>query len=217
MGRRFQQIIVVGLAAGSLLGGSAVAAQVDVAPALGLYVPFGGWAQQSDLGTGFTPKRRQLTAALAGARVTVWASQRLAVEGAFAFTPSQVAVTTEDGISDVSAGVLLASVRALFKVVTLLDGHPEDRTTWDVMVGAGPGLLNRSGSVWDNTSGVTAPALALTAAVATTLGGAVTLRFGVEDYVSWAQFDKGRPNQTRARLHQEVIASLGFVFRVAGP
>lgn len=204
-------------AAGVVCCPSPAPAQIEMGPAVGLYWPIGGWVAQSDGGTGFAPRRRQVTAGIVAARITVWTADRLALEGTFAFSPSQVAVSTETGTTDVTAGVILASARALFKVTTIADGDPGDRMNWDVMLGAGAGVVNRGGSAWENTSGVTTPAIVLTAAVRTQLTGTVMLRLGVEDFVSWAQFDKGLPSQMRARLHHDMIGTMGVVVRVAGP
>jgi hypothetical protein len=213
-----QNAVVVALAAaGAALWPSPAPAQVEVATALGIYWPVGDWTQQSDGGTGFAPRRHQIPAALLGARLIVPTSKRLALEGTFAFSPSQVAVSTGAGIKDITAGVLLASARAVFKVATLVDGDPGDRMNWDLLLGAGAGVVHRGGSAWENTSGVTAPAITLSAAALTRLAGSVRLRFGVEDFVSWAQFDKGLPSQMRARVHHDIIGSLGVVVRLAGP
>jgi hypothetical protein len=216
LGSPLQSSVVVALAAGAALWPRPVRAQVELSPVIGMYWPIGEWTQQTDGGTGFVPRRHQIPAAVVGARLAVSASKRLAFEGTVGFSPSQVAVSTEGGISDIRAGVLLASARALFKVATLADGTPDDRAGWDVMLGAGAGLVHRGGSAWENTSGVNAPAVVLTAAARTELAGPVMLRFGVEDFVSWAQFNKGLPGQMRARLHHDLITSLGVVIRLTG-
>lgn len=211
-----RSILVIAIAAGAALWPSAAAAQVDLAPTLGTYLPLGGWTQVSDGGTGFAPKRRQLAAHLMGARLTAWASSRLGLEGSVAFSPSQVAVSTDGNTTDISGGVVLASARALFKVATLVDGHPEDQTHWDIIVGAGAGMVHRSGSAWENTSGVTAPALVFTGAVRTRLAGPLSWRVSLEDFVSWAQFDKGLASQTRGKVHHDLVGSLAVVVRLAG-
>jgi hypothetical protein len=216
MGSRLQGSVVLALAAGAALWPLPVRAQVELSPVIGMYWPIGEWTQQTDGGTGFVPRRHQIPAGVLGARLAVSASKRLAFEGTVAFSPSQVAVSTEGGISDIRAGVVLASARALFKVATLADGTPDDRMGWDVMLGAGAGLVHRGGSAWENTSGATAPAVVLTAAARTHIAGPVMLRFGVEDFVSWAQFNKGLPSQMRARLHHDLITSLGVVIRLTG-
>lgn len=209
--RSWQPIVGVIALVGAVALPSPVRAQVDLVPALGFYWPVGGWTQEEDGGTGFPPLRRQLSAALVGARLSFPVSPRLALEGTLSMTPSQVAVSTVNGTTDYDGGVFLASARALFNVVTLTDRHTYDDTRWDVILGAGVGVVHRAGTAWENTSGVTAPALALEAGVR--VG---TFRITFEDFVSWAQFNGGRPSQTRARMHHDLIASLGFAVRLGG-
>lgn len=218
MRSRLRSTLIVAIAAAAAcLWPRAAHAQIEVAPALGMYFPLGGWRQVSDEGTGYVPRRRQLPAHMLAARFTTWASKRLAFEGTFAFSPSQVALSTDGNTSDFSGSVLVTSARALYTVASLGDGHDTRRETWDIIVGAGPGLVHRSGSAWENTSGVTEPALLLTAAVRMPLAGSVTWRVGLEDFISWTQLDVGRPSQTHARLHHDLIASLSVAVRVAGP
>jgi len=217
MRNRLPNTLMVALAAaGAALWPSRAPAQVELSPAIGLYWPIGEWTQQSDGGTGFTSRRHQIPAVALGARLTVSASKLLAFEGSFAFSPSQVAVSSAGGINDITAGVFLASARAMFNVAKLADGHPDDQVAWDLKFGAGVGLVHRGGSAWENTSGVTAPAIVFSAAARTPLAGPVMLGLGLEDFVSWAQFDKGLPSQMRARLHHDIIGSLSVVVRVGG-
>jgi hypothetical protein len=187
-------------------------AQVEFVPAVGYYVPVGGWTQQLDDGSGTPPLRRQLSAGLLGTRLSVWLTDRVALEGTFGATPSQVAEHTANGTRDLTGGVYLASVRAVLKPVTLMDGPRHDQVKWDLLLSAGVGLVHRAGTAWENTSGVTAPTIVLAAGVA-----AGAFRFTIEDNISWAQFDGGRPSQTRARMHHDVIGSLGFALRLGGP
>jgi hypothetical protein len=207
----WQLKIVVVAAAAAAAWPSPARAQVEVVPALGYYWPVGGWTQQLDDGSGTPPLRRQLSAGLLGTRLSVRLTNRVALEGTFGATPSQVAVSTANNTIDYNGGVFLASARAVVKVATLIDGPSEDRRHWDLLLGAGAGLVHRAGTAWENTSGVTAPALVLAAGVT-----AGAFRVTVEDYVSWAQFDGGRPSQTRARMHNDVIVSLGFALRLGG-
>lgn len=183
-------------------------AQVELVPHLGFYWPVGGW---TDDGTGFPRLRRQLSTALIGTSVTVWLSPRFALDATLGATPSQVAVTTASGTTDLNAGVYMASARALVKVLTLTEGPDYDQVHWDLTLAAGAGLVHRAGTAWQNVSGLTAPAAVFGAVVS--VG---TIRLSIEDYVSWAQYDVGRPSQTHAGMHQDVVGSLGFSFRLGG-
>lgn len=211
MGRWQPSLGLVAFAAASVWPSPALA-QVELVPLLGYYAPIGGWTQQQDDGTGFPPLRRQLSAAVFGARLSVWLNPRVVLEGTFGATPSQVAVSTASGTTDINGGVYFASARALLKVRTLTDGPSYDESRWDIMLGAGAGVVHRAGTAWESFSGVTAPALVLVAGVA--VG---TFHLMLEDYVSWAQFDGGGPRETRARMHHDLVGSLGFRLRLAGP
>ena len=186
-------------------------AQVELVPSLGFYWPIGGWTQQQDDGSGFPPLYRQLSAVLFGTRLSVRLSRSIAIEGTLGATPSQVAVSTAAGTTDFNGGVYLASARAVLTVASVIEGPRHDQVRWNFFLGAGAGLVHRAGTAWQNTSGVTAPALVLEAGA-----GVGTFRITVEDYVSWAQFNGGLPSQTRARMHHDLIGSLGFALRLGG-
>lgn len=127
-----------------------------------------------------------------------------------------MALQTAGHITDVPGGVMLASARALFTVASLADGDPTDQMNWDLTLGAGGGLVHRGGSAWDNKTGATAPAAVLSAGVRTRVAGAVMFRIGMEDFISWAQFDKGLPTQMRPGVHHDLTTTLGVILRVGG-
>jgi hypothetical protein len=202
---------------GAALRPSAGSAQLEVAPALGLYHPVGEWRQVSDGGTGYAPTRRQLPAHMLTARITNWFSRRLALEGTFSYSPSQVAVTVDGNTTDVQGAVILGSARGLWKFATLKDGDLErGGSTWDFLLGAGGGLVHRGGSAWSNTEDVTVPAFVALLGVRAPLSRAVTWRVSLEDYISWTEFNAGLANQMEGRVHHDFYISLSVVVRVAG-
>jgi hypothetical protein len=75
-------------------------------------------------------------------------------------------------------------------------------------------MVSRSGNVWNYSSGLTAPALLTNVGVRTAVGGRTVLRFDIEDYISQAQFDKGLPTETAARIHNDFIFSIAVAYRV---
>jgi hypothetical protein len=192
-------------------GPAPVAAQVELVPAIGFYNPIGGWRQQEDDGTGFPPLRRQLGTAIFELRLSVPVSSRFALQAGFGATPSQVAVSTASGTVDINAGVYLGSARVQFTAATFTDGPRHDRVRWDLLFGLGAAVVHRAGTAWENTSGVTAPALVLEGGFAVGM-----FRLMLEDYVSWAQFNGGQPNQTRARMHHDLVGSFGFSLKLGG-
>jgi hypothetical protein len=194
-----------------VVGPASAAAQVELVPAIGFYNPIGGWTQQEDDGTGYPPLRRQLGTAIFALRLSVPLSSRVAVQAGFGVTPSQVAVSTASGTVDINAGVYLGSARVQFTAATFTDGPKHDRVRWDFLLGLGAAVVHRAGTAWENTSGVTAPALVLEGGFAVGM-----FRLMLEDYVSWAQFNGGQPNQTRARMHHDLVGSFGFTLKLGG-
>jgi hypothetical protein len=212
------------------------AAVVTLAVTIGLFAPATGFAQQTDVGFSvgffnpvgalvqsgsrsdpmtFYQQRQQGTLTL-GANVVVWTSSRLGFAGSVNFSPSDVAQTDSTGTHDHTSSALLANVRVLYAFTPMLfkplPGHRE--LPWSFYVGAGAGFANRSGAVWQYSSGLTSPALVVNVGVRTAVGNRAVLRFDAEDYVSRAQFDKGLPTQTMARTHNDLIISLSVAYRV---
>lgn len=204
-------------AAAALWPATAHSQRIEIAPAYGMYFPIGEWTQENDGGTGFAPIRRQLPAHMLSARLTAWPTNRLGLEGTISFSPSQVAMSVDGNTRDIHGGVFVASARALFKVASLDHGEtPQRRETWDLLVGAGGGLVHRGGSAWDNTSGVTRPALVFVAGMLMPLAPSLTWRVSLEDFVTWTQFDAGRVTQTHARVHHDLVGSLSVAIRLGG-
>ncbi len=180
-------------------------AQVELVPTLGYYWPVGGWGPEVDDGSGF-PLRRQLSAAILGARLSVAVSPRVSLEATMGASPSQVAVSRTSGTTDYNGAVYLASARAVWKLGTLVDGPDFNQTHWDVHLGGGIGVVHRSSGGWEDLSGLTTPALSLVAGAR--VGG---FHFTFEDYISWAQYGvDGAPNQTEMRMHNDLVGSVGF-------
>ena len=189
-----------------LAPGMGLAQTVDVGLHAGFYNPLGPV-------TGPPIEKRPLGAVGAGVDAVVWTSRRLGFAGRVLYAPSRVAVIQPGNVVDREASVILANARVLFAVTPLAAAgapvHP-----WSVYVGAGAGLVNRSGGVWMYASGLTSPALVLTAGVQTPGGARYTLRFDVEDYISRAQFNAGMPDATVARMHQDLAFSLSLTYRI---
>lgn len=195
---------LVGLVALAVAGPAVAHAQVELFPHIGYYWPVGGWTQEDDGGTGL-PLRRQLSAAMLSARLSLRVAPHLALEGTVGASPSQVAVSRVTGTTDYNGGVYIASARLMWNVGTLVDGPDYRQTHWEFVLGGGLGVVHRTSGGWEDLSGLTAPAVVLVSGVS--VGN---FHFMVEDFISWAQFGGGSPNQTRARVHNDLVASLGF-------
>jgi len=185
-----------------------------------MYVPLGPLIKEGVLGSptsAFTEKNLGVTLLL-GAEAVFRATERLSVAASVIFGPSPVAVTDSFGTTtDHSSAVLLTAVRVIVPITSA-------KAMWSAYIGAGAGVVNRSGSEWRYYSGATAPALVASLGVGTPLYGLgvrkpyppprIVMRAEVADYFSRAQFDKGLPTQTMARLHQDLTLSVLIAFRL---
>jgi len=176
-------------------------ARIEITPTIGMYVPVGVLIKGDVANGGET--RQQVAAGLIGFRIAAWPTRRLGLEGGVTFSPSQVAVSSSTGTTDVTGSVVLANARA---VVAL---SPR-AALWAFHVGAGAGVVRRAGSAWQTTFGGTAPALVLAFGARSRMRrSAVAMRLELEDYILFDQFDQGAPNQTGARVHHDITWSLG--------
>jgi hypothetical protein len=208
---------VLATATGLFGPATALAQQIDVGFTLGFYNPFGALVQRGQKSSPLTyyQQRLQATPSL-GVNMVVWTSSRLGIATTVEFSPSDVAQTDTSGTHDHKSGLLLTSVRMLYAFSPLLfkarPGHRE--LPWSFYVGAGAGIVNRSGAVWAYSSGFTTPALVFNTGVRTAVGSRMILRFDVEDYFSRAQFDKGLATQTEARSHNDLVVGLSLNYRI---
>lgn len=205
------------IATGLFAPATGVAQQTDVGFSIGFYDPIGALVEsgsKSNPAT-FFQQRLQGTPAL-GANVTVWTSPHFGISGSVDFSPADVALTDTAGTHDYSSLVVLAGIRALYAFTPLHFKPPAGKREipWSFYVGAGLGIANRSGAVWNYSSGLTSPALTFDVGVRTAVGGRTVLRFDVQDYISQAQFDKGLPTETEARIHHDLLFNISVAYRV---
>ena len=180
------------------------AAQVEIAPAIGMYMPV-GTLFKGDIQNG-GESRSQVPAGMVGFRISAWPSRRLSFEGGIAFSPSQVAVSNSSGTHDITGSVVLAHARAVLQL-----GPPAKAQLWGFHVAAGVGMTHRSGSAWETTLGGTAPALALAFGARTRFRRSpLTMRLELEDYVLFNQFDQGLPDTKGAAMHHDLAWSVGI-------
>jgi hypothetical protein len=177
-----------------------------------VFWPLGGWTQQTAAGE---VERRQLGATLISARLAYWPGGRFGVEATLGYSPSQVAVTDPGRVQartrtqDITSGVLLGSARVLAHLGTLRDErHGAFITDWAFFAGVGAGVVSRGGSAWANHTGTTYPAGVATFETRTHLVGPVKLRLMLEDFVAAPTFNEGLPDETKARVHHDLLFTL---------
>ena len=196
------------IAAMLLAPSTGFAQTVDIGGHAGFYNPVGSLIDGPPI------EKRQQGAVMVGVDAVMWTSGRVGFAGRVAYAPSPVAVIQPGNVTDREATVILASARVLFAVTPLAIGPNATNPPWSVFVGAGAGLASRSGAVWSYSSGLTSPALVLSAGLQSLSGPRLVMRLEVEDYISRAQFDAGAPGETAAQMHHDFAISLSFAFRV---
>ena len=190
---------------------------VDIGAGIGIYFPIGALVQvgSEDMPETFYQQRLQTTPDLQ-ANVVVWTSDKVGFAATISYSPSMLAVQDTSGLSDHHSSVVLASARVYYAFSPMpfkpAPGHRE--APWSFYVGLGAGVVSRSGNVWTYTSGLVAPAAVFAVGVRTPLGGRSILRMDIEDYLSQAQFDKGLPTETEARMHNDVCFTATFAYRL---
>jgi hypothetical protein len=167
-------------------------AQVEVSPIGGLYVPTASVADNiSQSGTFPTGRAwKHETAAAVGGRLTIWLSQRLALDGSIIYAPSDIQMRTPVGsftqLSEIESELLIASARAVWRL-----GAPSQPVTY--RLAGGLGLVHRSGERYESTGGTefhgtTDPALVLGGGLRAKLANHLKLGVEIEDYAYFTHF-----------------------------
>ncbi len=171
-------VIVLALALVTM-GAESGAAQVELSAFGGLYVPTAtlGEAQRDPATRALT--WQHATSSSFGGRLTVWLAERLGVEGTVAYSPSDLQRTDGAFFDELDGHILLATTRGLWRFAR------SSSIDWHLL--GGVGLVSRSGSAYDRFEGTTDAAAVLGIGLRVRLGGHVTLRYDVEDYLYSAE------------------------------
>ncbi len=199
-----------------LAAATSAAAQFQFSPSLGFYVPHGRPLLTENSVTGGEARRKQAVGApVFTTRVATGLSTMASVEASLSYSPGLIAVHSSSGrVEDLSAGLVLLSAR------TLLHLTPETNTRFAVHVTSGVGMVTRIGSAWSDTPAKPAFAIVLGAgglAPLTARGTyGIAIRFDLEDYLSWAQFQLQDGTRSRAHPYHDLIWSLGLAIPLRG-
>lgn len=173
---------------------------MELGPRLGIYVPNGFFVNESP-----TNQSRGVGAPLIGAQALVRPTRWLSVEAAVGLSPSMVAVSDSNGTNDHTSTVVLASTRAIVPLTPR-------RGLWSFFLGAGVGIVSRSGGVWTYSSGTTRQSWVLLFGGRTELAPNLVMRFELESNFSTEQFDRGLPTQTHPQKHQDYVFAVALDF-----
>jgi len=201
-------MFVVGAAAGA-------AAQIQFSPSLGFYVPHGR-PLLSEMTSGVETRRKQAVGApVFTTRASTGLSQMASLEASLSYSPGLIAVHSASGrVEDISAGLVLLSARTLLRLT------PETNTRFAIHVTSGVGMVTRIGSAWSDTPAKPAFAFVLGGgglAPLTSRGTTgIAIRFDLEDYLSWAQFQLEDGTQSKAHPYHDLVWSLGLNIPLKG-
>jgi hypothetical protein len=181
--------------------------KVELGPRLGIYFPSGPVVDEGPEAPGGRLRLQQVAAPIVGAQALAWPKPWLGIEASAVVSPSMVAVTDATGTADHTSTAVLASVRGIVPINSR-------RGMWSFNLGAGIGLVSRSGAVWQFQSGTTARTWVFSFGGQTALNPSVHMRFEFEDNLSTAQFDQGLPTATGSRPHHDFILAIAIEFPV---
>lgn len=182
-------------------------AQVELGPRLGIYLPVGSVVKEGAALPGGPVEKQQVGAPLIGAQALFWVKPWIALETSAVLTPSMVAVTDSTGTTDHSSTIIIASARAIVPLTSR-------KGMWSFYVGAGVGLVNRSGTVWQYQSGTTARTWVASFGGQTPISQNMHMRFEFEDNYSTAEFDRGLATATQGRPHHDLILAITLEFPI---
>ena len=189
--------------------------EVQFTPHLGMYFPLRPVVDEAEF-EGAPLKKRQVGAAVIGGRIS-WARRvesRVFMEGTFNYSPSLVAISQAGSTWDADGGLLLSSVRAVYR----LHRRDPNSVTPEIQLASGLALIHRFGEAWYRFSGTTDLAAVMGLGGRVPLGKKtpVNVRFEIENYVSRVQFQADVGERTRARYNHDTVWSLGFEIPMTG-
>jgi hypothetical protein len=189
-------------------------AQVQLSPSFGVYIPHGvPLLEERGVAGGEGLRKQAVGAPVFTTRASMGLSSLLGIEATLSYSPGLIAVHSTGRVDDVSAGLVLASARTIFRLT------PESTTKFSIHAATGVGVVTRIGSAWSDTPANPAFALVLGAgarAPLTNKGTGPAFRVDLEDYLSWAQFELEDGTRTKAHPYHDLVWSIGLSIPISG-
>lgn len=194
--------------------------RVELTPFFGMYLPVADLLKESDPGSGLSVVFSQKSAFSFGGRIGFGVSDRVALEAAIGYTPSEVKVEVP-GFGSASDGgtVLAASGRVRYRL-----NSAAAQTGWHLV--GGLAVISRSGDLWDlfesqgtAVEGRTDFGLVVGAGVMLPVGRGLALRFDLEDYIHQAKFtldDGTTAVDSESQLQNDLVLSAGLAILLGG-
>jgi hypothetical protein len=188
--------------------------RLEIAPALGVYVPSGGVPLPVQLGCPRVefipcefPSFKEARTVAIGGRVTAWLGTRTAIEGSVLYGSSRVTDLTRYTGPDpwqlgAQGNVVLTSLRAVLNVAPRIPAM-------SVLLMAGPAVIHRFGDGWSEWwKGPTSLGGAVGIGFDIHPGHGLGFRAAIEDYIY--SFDSLHPSAYSSEFHHDFVFSLSM-------
>ena len=206
-GKKF--LLAVLVFAGAAFPQKSYGQEIEVTPSIGMYIPVGLLVEGHDVTDNSAVRRRQLGALLIGASIGLNTTRTLGIELSGTYSPTMVAITDRDSTLDISAGVLMASLRGVARV-----SGKFSRGRWGFYVAPGIGVVRRHGVAWSESAGTTDRAVVLAGGARLgKLNSSRAFRFDVTNYITRASFEHST-ERSPPRIHHDVVWSFGVALPV---
>lgn len=208
---------------------TAAQTRVEFSPFAGAYLPTADLAVV-ELGCHVNSTYRQQAGLNVGARITVWASSTLALEGTAGYARSTLRITAPPGgylgascpssSADYGTDLIIANMRFLFVPSALAAGRCAEfargGSTGCAYVSGGLGIVSRSGDVWTNAGGTTSFAGELGFGYRRPIAPSVTLRVDLEDLLYSANIRGPSLPGGVPRFQHDLSATIGLALGPRG-
>ena len=197
----------------TLFAAGEAAAQFQLSPGFGVYIPHGvPLLTESGATSGETLRKQAVGGPVFTTRAGFSLSRLAGLEASLSYSPALIAVHSAGGqVDDRSAGLVLLSARTLFRLT------PESTTKFSIHAASGVGMVTRIGHAWSDTP--TKPAFALVlgagAMAPLTPRGGTAFRIDLEDYLSFAQFELSDGTRSKAHPYHDLVWSLGLAIPIS--
>jgi hypothetical protein len=182
----------------------AVNPSLAVTPYAGLYMPVGSLVLTDNI------RLRPVTSVALGSRLALALTRRVALEGAFTWTPNLIAQSDSKETIDLEGGSVFSSVRTRVRI----GGEAGDSEASATLV-SGLGVVHRWGVAWTGLRGTTDIGLVIGGGLRyleRTSG--ISFTVDIEDFMTQADYTDFVGQHYGRRLQNDLVFSFGVAFQV---
>lgn len=199
----------LGALAAALVAAAPLAAQVRFAPTIGVYLPTSNLADVI-LGTDSIAELKQDVGIALGANLGVGLGQRVVLQVAGSYVPSQLSgtVTGTGSFTQSDANLFFGNANLTLYVVK------PTSPIWLALSGGGS-MVSRSGTAYEGVTGTTDYGGLVGATVGFRLGSLLSFNVSATDYIYGAQFEKDGYTTTET-TQNDILLGLGLGIPLGG-